>query len=125
MLSGDSVMTNANVQGNLFTIASGTGLLAGVNFTSASLTPTGTPTVNAGSTGYSFWQIPVQVNTHSVYFKSLQLQLIGSAPFDALSNIQLYVNGAPIGSPVAVVNGFVFFDLNAAPPLLPTRHYHA
>lgn len=117
-----SAAVTSNLSGNLFSVSNGAGLIAGVNFVAANLVPApnANPQVNAGSNAYSFWQIPVQVNTHSVWLKSANFQVIGSAPADALSNIQFYVNGVPAGSPVTVQNGYAFFDMSGSPVSLST-----
>jgi len=123
MPTGNSAVT-ANLSGNVFTISSGSGILAGVDIkNSGILTPTSgtTVTANAGSTAFAFFQTNVQVNTHSVWLKGANFQVIGSAPVDALSNLQFYVNGAPVGNVATEqANGYVFFDFSGSPVQLNT-----
>jgi hypothetical protein len=118
--SGASVST-VNISGNLMSIASGQ-TLATASF--GANTVTGTPTINAGSSMYTFWSAPLQVNTRSVMLRSAAFRMIGSAPSDALSNIKLFINGVDTGKTgmVSMIQGssYVVFDFGSAPMTLPT-----
>ena len=87
-------------------------------------TVTGTPTVNAGTSAYTFWAAPLQVNTRTVSLGSAAFRMIGSAPSDALSNIALFIDGVDT-SEVAVVttiqgSNYAVFDLTSSPISLTT-----
>jgi hypothetical protein len=75
--------------------------------------------VNAGTSSYSFWSAPLQVNTRAVQMHSAAFRMIGSAPADALSNIKLFVNGVDTGKTASVMmmNGanYAVFDFASMP----------
>lgn len=75
--------------------------------------------VNAGTSSYSFWSAPLQVNTRAVQLHSAAFRMIGSAPADALSNIKLFVNGVDTGKSASVMmmNGanYAVFDFASMP----------
>jgi hypothetical protein len=129
-ISGATQANPANLAGNLMSITSGSGILAGVvvdNGGGVALAPatnsfnlTPDATVNAGTLAYTVWSAPIQVNTRSVYLKSLALRYIGSAPSDALSNITLYINGVASGTATVNAQSYVVFDMTAAPVTLQT-----
>ncbi len=115
----------ANLAGNIMSItAGGSGVIAQVivdNGASSPYNNVAAATINAGATSYTVWSTPIQVNTHTVWLKSLALRYVGSAPNDALSNITLYLNGVPTGSTSTVNSmGYVVFDLSAHPVLINT-----
>ena len=51
-----------------------------------------------------FWSSPVQVSLHAVSLKAFRLSYIGSAQNNALSNINLYVDGAQVGTSAGVMS---------------------
>lgn len=118
--SGASVNT-VNIQGNLMNTASGSSLATAVF---SANTVIGTPTVNAGTTAYTFWSAPLQVNTRALWLKSASFRMIGSAPADALANIKLFVDGVDTGkvATVMMINGsnYAMFDYSGAPMSLST-----
>lgn len=87
-------------------------------------TVTGTPTVNAGTSAYTVWSAPVQVNTRAVWLRGANFRMTGSAPADALGNIKLYVDGVQAGSAATMgtITGsnYAMFDLSASPVSLST-----
>ncbi|MFA5932205.1 MAG: peptidoglycan-binding domain-containing protein [Candidatus Paceibacterota bacterium] len=111
-----------NIAGNQMTY--GTGTLASVYLNNTQQTVTGTPTVNAGTSAYTVWSNPVQVNTRAVLLKGANFRMVGSAPADALQNIKLYVDGVAAGNvaTMGVINGtnYAMFDFSASPVTLST-----
>jgi hypothetical protein len=87
-------------------------------------TVTGTPTINAGTSTYTFWSAPIQVNTRALLLKSASFRVIGSAPSDALSNVSLYIDGVNTGKTPTLItaNGsnYQVFDFMSAPRSLST-----
>jgi hypothetical protein len=113
-----STMTSS-VMGNMMTVVSG-------SLASASL---GTNTVlaasvNAGTTSYTFWSAPLQINTRAVWLKGANFRMIGSAPADAIQNIHLFIDGVDTGkvATISMINGsnYASFDLTGAPISLMT-----
>ena len=76
--------------------------------------------VNAGTSNYTVFSVPVSVGTRSVYLESATFRYIGSAPANALANIGLYVDGAKISSGSINSQSNLVFDLSAAPLTLQT-----
>lgn len=113
---------STNIMGNLFTVASGTGVLASASFTAANTVVAAS--VNAGTTGYTFWSAPLQINTRTVWLKSANFRMVGSAPSDALANIKLFVDGVDttlVGTVVSIQgSNYVLFNASAAPVSLTT-----
>jgi len=104
---------NANLSGNLFNIASAT--LAAVS--AGTVTPSGA-TINPAA-NVTVWQSTLSISQRDVWMKRLALRNVGSAPATAFQNFKLYVNGVVVGTATGLdVNGYVTFDLNAAPVLL-------
>ena len=121
----------ANVSGNIQSVTSGYGVLATVNLaqglaatvtnSTQSYNNTTFASVNAGTTGYSVFSLPVQVGTRSVLLKGLTLRYIGSAANGSLANIKLFVDGVQAGTAATVnSNGYIVFDLSGAPYTLTT-----
>lgn len=112
----------ASVQGNTFTIV--TGSAASATITAAASVAVPAASVNAGTTGYTFWSAPVQISTRAVLLKTANFRMVGSAPIDALSNIHLFVDGVDTGkvATVVTINGsnYASFDLTSAPITLTT-----
>jgi energy-converting hydrogenase Eha subunit E len=114
--------STVSVQGNLMYVVVGN--LASATITTAASSTVPTANVNAGTTGYTFWSAPLQVNTRAVWLKMANFRMIGSAPSDALGNIKLFIDGVNTGmmGTVMTINGsnYAVFDLNAAPVSLMT-----
>jgi hypothetical protein len=113
-----SAMTSS-IQGSTMSVVSGS--LATV---SVGINTVLTATVNAGTTGYTFWSAPIQVNTRAVWLKTASFRIIGSAPSNALANITMFVDGVSTGKVATVmsINGsnYAVFDLTSAPISLLT-----
>jgi hypothetical protein len=121
MVAGGSAQS-VNIVGNQMYVVSAPSTM--VSYTVGTVTPaactSSCPTVNAGTTAYTFWSAPIQVNNHSAILKSAAFRYIGSAPYDALGNIKLYVNGTSIGTTTINAMGYAVFDFSAAPVTLNT-----
>ncbi|HEY4512572.1 MAG TPA: peptidoglycan-binding domain-containing protein, partial [Candidatus Paceibacterota bacterium] len=119
--SGQTANT-VNLKGN--EMSYGSGGLATVVVNSANQTVTGTPTVNAGTSAYTVWSNPIQVNTRAVWLKGANFRLTGSAPSDALGNIKLYVDGVATGNAATIgsITGsnYAMLDFSSAPVSLST-----
>lgn len=114
--TGGSAQT-VNIRGNDMYIATGANVST-VAFTSN--TPPTAPTVNPGTTAYTVWSAPVNVvGTHSLWLKSANFRVIGSAPTDALANVKLYKDGVPLSAIATMTstNGsnYFTFDFSATP----------
>ena len=132
-LVGFTSGTTANtvsIMGNDMYIASG-GSLATVakDSTGVATGATGGNTVanasvNAGTTGYTVWRQVMQVNTRNVQLKAANFRITGSAPSDALANVNLFVDGLQVGTQatMTMANGsnYLTFDMSAAPVTLTT-----
>ena len=118
-LTANGTATTANVMGNSMTIAIGNP----ASFSIGSNT-VGNATINAGTTQYTFWSAPVQINTRTVMLKLANFRMVGSAPSDALANIKLFVDGVDTGKVATVVSisgsNYAMFDLTSAPVSLTT-----
>jgi hypothetical protein len=107
----------AIVSGNLATAA-----------ISATPTPTAagqsTITVNAGTTQYPLWSDTLQVNTRAVTLKTANFEFIGSAPANALANMNLLIDGVDTPGTGTVISiggtNYINFDLSSAPVTLTT-----
>ena len=109
--SGGTV--TANLSANIHTVASAT--LAAVS--AGTVTPTGA-TLNP-SANVTVWQSTLSVSNRDVWMKRIALRNTGSAPASAFANFKLYVNGVQVATAAGLdVNGYVTFDLTAAPILL-------
>ena len=80
--------------------------------------------VNAGTTSYTVWRQVMQVNTRNVQLKAANFRITGSAPSDALANVNLFVDGVKVGSnaTMTMANGsnYLTFDMTVAPVTLTT-----
>ena len=113
-------VNSVNIMGNQMTTVAGSSLASaslGTNTVSAA-------NVNAGTTAYTVWSAPLQVNVHAVSLKAANFRMIGSAPVDALSNIKLYIDGVDTGkvATVQMIQGsnYAVFDLASSPISLMT-----
>jgi len=120
--TANGTAVSANVQGNTMSIVAGN--LASVYLPTQASVAVPSANVNAGTTGYTFWSAPLQVNTRAVMLKVASFRMIGSAPSDALSNIKLFIDGVDTGkiATVTSINGsnYAMFDLTSAPISLTT-----
>ncbi|HBA46161.1 hypothetical protein A2W67_00335 [Candidatus Nomurabacteria bacterium RIFCSPLOWO2_02_40_28] len=105
--------SSVNLSGNIHTIASAT--LAAVS--AGTVTPSGatiTPAANV-----TVWQSTLNVSQRDVWMKRIALRNVGSAPAASFQNFKLFVNGIQVATALGLdVNGYVTFDLMAAPVLL-------
>jgi len=121
--TGNSTVTTANVQGYTQNIVSGSAATAvlGADTVYNSNAQTN---INAGTTQYTFWSAPLQVNTRAVMLKAANFKMVGSAPANALSNINMFIDGVSTGTTATVqsINGssYAAFDLTSAPITLTT-----
>lgn len=110
-------VVNANLSGNIHSVASNAGL-ATVSMTGTN--SVGTASVDAGTSNYTIWGNSVQVNTRSVWLRGANFKVIGSAQ-GALSNVRLVVDGAQVGMATTPdMAGSVSFDLSSSPLALNT-----
>lgn len=114
--SGTSATT---VVGSMLSVVNGSGLLATGNFTSA-VTPSSASTINAGSFNQSLWSSTLNIGTRAVFLKGMTVKMVGSAPSNALSNVQLFVDGVSAGSASINTNSQYVFDLSATPSMVNT-----
>jgi len=114
--------STANVAGNLFYV--GVGTPASVNLTAQASTLVPAANVNAGTSAYTVWSAPVQVNTRTVDLEGANFRMVGSAPVGSLANIKLFVDGAQVGTPATVtaINGsnYAMFNFSSSPVALTT-----
>ena len=120
--TANGTASNVNIMGNIMSVVVGN--LATANITTAASSAVPTANVNAGTTAYTFWSAPMQINTRAVWLKMANFRMVGSAPSDALSNIKLFIDGVDTGKvgTVMSINGsnYAVFDLTSAPISLMT-----
>jgi hypothetical protein len=114
----------ANVAGMIQTIATNTNA-ATVNIQSGTGNSGVLPViagvqVNAGTSNYTVFSVPVNVGTRAVYLNGVTFRFIGSAPASALANIGLYVDGSQVATGAINVQSNLVFDLSAKPLTLNT-----
>jgi hypothetical protein len=121
-LTAGTTATSANVAGNMMYV--GVGSPASVYLPTQASVAVPSASVNAGTSSYTVWSAPVQVNTRAVLLKGANFRMVGSAPVGALANIHLYVDGAQVGNVanVGAINGsnYAMFDFSGAPVSLST-----
>jgi hypothetical protein len=114
--------STASISGN--TMYLGTGALASVYLPTQASVAVPNANVNAGTSAYTVWSAPVQVNTRAIWLKGANFRMVGSAPADALANIKLYVDGVSTGAAaiVSAINGsnYAMFDFSGSPVNLTT-----
>jgi hypothetical protein len=119
--AGTSVNT-VSLKGNEMFIAGGS-TLASIAWSSTQQV-TGSLSVNAGTNSYAVWRQAVQVNTRALSLKAANFRVSGSAPADALANVNLYVDGVKAGpsATMTMTNGsnYLSFDMMSAPVNLST-----
>jgi hypothetical protein len=115
--AGGAASTYTNVMGNALTIANVT--TAAVNL----VMNTAVSTVNAGTLNQNIWSSAATVSTRDVNMKAMTFKFVGSAPVDAVQNINLFVDGTKVSGPASINaanNNKVTFDLGATPFLFKT-----
>ncbi len=116
--AGGAVTTYTNIVGN--TLQGSSVTTATVDF--AAIT-NGTATVDAGTMAYNVWTGSATVSTRAVLLRAATFKFVGSAPTDALANMNLFVDGTKVAGPSSInaANGNkVTFDLGATPYNLTT-----
>ena len=114
-----NAMTTTNIAGNYMSVATQPTMTA---VTAAANSVGATATVNAGTTGFTFWSSAVTITNRTGILKGANFKYIGSAPADALQNVRLYVNGSAVG-PTGVLNtvsNLLSFDFGSSPVTLNT-----
>lgn len=118
--AGTSVNT-VSIKGNDMFIA-GSGSLATASVSGANTVSAAS--VNAGTTSYTVWRAPIQVNTRAMWLKAANFRITGSAPSDALQNAGLFVDGVKVAGPAVMTttNGsnYLSFNLMSSPFSLST-----
>jgi hypothetical protein len=121
-VAGSTSATTVTVQGNTMSVASGSGILAGIAYNGTNTVATAN--VNAGTSSYAVWRQGVQVNTRALSLKAANFRITGSAPADALANVKLFVNGVDAGvmGTMTTQNGsnYITFNMSSAPVTLNT-----
>lgn len=112
--------TSVSIAGNQMTYGQGSLSTAYLGTNTAS-TPS---TVNAGTSAYTVWSAPLQVNTRAIWLKGANFRMTGSAPAGALANIKLYVDGVAVGNvaTMGTITGsnYAMFDFSSTPVSLST-----
>jgi hypothetical protein len=114
---GGSMTPVTGVQGPLFSISSAQ--------TATAFFPTAQPnpsaaSINAGSMNQTLWSNSVSIGTNPANLKGFTIKQVGSAPTNALANVQLYVDGVSKGSAsINAMNQYVF-NMMATPAYLTT-----
>jgi len=91
--TANGAAVTGTVQGNTFSIVTGSAATAYMNGNTAS----STANVNAGTSQYTMWSDTIQVNTRTIQLKGMNFKVIGSAPTNALANVRLFVDGVDSG----------------------------
>lgn len=119
-MSGTS--TVVNIKGNEMTYGSGN--LASAYMATQASVAVPSANVNAGTSAYQVWSAPVQVNTRAIWLKGANFRIVGSAPIDALANVQLFVDGVNAGAnaTMGTITGsnYAMFNFAASPVSLTT-----
>ena len=115
--SGDTIGGTYPLTGATHSVASAS--MATVDFNTT--TSPATTTINPQNE-YTVWQNTITIGTRKVKMYSLQLRQIGSVNTADLANFKFYVAGVQKGTTITSLdaNGYVTFDLSAAPLDLET-----
>lgn len=116
MMGGTSTPVTG-VQGPLFSISSAN--------TATAFFPTATPnpsagSINAGSMNQTLWSNSVSIGTNPANLKGFTIKMVGSAPTNALANVQLYVDGVSRGMASINQNMQYVFNMSGSPVYLTT-----
>jgi hypothetical protein len=115
-MQGASTTATVGVNGPLFSIASAN--VATVDFPGSNTVFGGT--INAGQLNYNVWGSQLNIGTRAVKLNGMTFKMIGSAPSNALNNVNLYVDGVNKGTAGMNSNGRFVFDMSANPLVLAT-----
>lgn len=85
----------------------------------------GTQSSDANRSSINVWDVNASISNKAAWLKGITFKYVGSAPLDAVQNLNLYVDGVKVSGPAVVTpgaNGFntVVFDLRANPYYLMT-----
>ncbi|MBI1975270.1 MAG: peptidoglycan-binding protein [Parcubacteria group bacterium] len=72
--------------------------------TATTSAPSADATVDAGSTDYEVWKFTLQANDQNISVPYLKFTMVGTADYDAVQNLKLYVDGVQVGSAVPLMN---------------------
>ena len=116
-MQGGIATTVNGANGPLFSISSANTVTA--NFPTATPNPVST-SINAGSANQIVWSNSVSIGTNPAKFNGVTFKQIGSAPSNALANVQLYIDGVSVGTAsIDSMNKFVF-NMMSSPKMLTT-----
>lgn len=102
-------------------LPTGTAGLASVYFTGTNAVAS--QSINAGTIGTSVWTNTLNIGTRAINFYSATFKMVGSATFDSLANVKLFVDGVQIGNASSFSStGYVTFNLTS--PLSLTTGSH-
>lgn len=109
-----SVAGSFPMHGNIFTVAQVSDL---GKMTLSSALPSSSASVDAGTLNYEVFRFSTQMADQKGEVRYVKFTLVGTADYDALQNLKLYVDGVQVGSAVAMMNSdkTVVFDLSGAP----------
>lgn len=117
-LAGSTATPVLGVNGPLFSISSAT--VIGANFSTASGVTPATGSLNSGSLNQVLWGNTLNISTNPGLLKGMTFKMIGSAPANTLSNVQLYVDGVSKGSATINSSNQFIFNLAGSPVSLTT-----
>lgn len=102
-------------------LPTGTAGLASVYFNTSNAVAS--QSINAGTIGTSVWTNTLNIGTRAVNFYSATFKMVGSATYDSLANVKLYVDGVQAGNASSFsATGYVTFNLTS--PLSLTTGSH-
>ncbi len=109
-----SVVGTFPMMGNSFTVAQ-VGDLGTMTIQSA--TPASNTSVDPGTTNYEVFRFSAVAANQPQQVSFMKFTLVGTADYDALQNVQLFVDGSQVGSTLAMMatDKTVTFDLSGAP----------
>lgn len=111
---GTTIGGSAPAYGAVFTVAQVSDL-GQLNLVSSS--PSADTGVDPGNLNYEVWRFTAQASDQQVKVRWIKFTMVGTADYDSVQNLALYVDGVQVGSTVPVMNTdkTVVFDLNANP----------
>lgn len=121
--TANGTTTTTTITGNQMWVVSAPSTMSAVQICTGGCTATGASnnqtanaSINAGMTGQTLWQAPIQVSKQAVQLKSMTVRFVGSAPYDSLANVRLMIDGVQAG-PTTTVNstGYIVFDMMSSP----------
>lgn len=121
IMAASDVVSNAVSVSGAFPFHGPESRMAGVSdlgkLTLSAASPSASTAVDPGQTNYEVFRFNAQASDQKVQVSYLKLTLVGTADYDALQNLKLYVDGSQVGSTAALMNSdkTVVFDLSSAP----------